>query len=175
MSTWWALCWREWLEHRGGFGWAPLAVLALMISAALLAIFLGPWNSADADAQGTSLRAMIEQAAAQPDATAVSLRSTLRVIAQPFVLLYLGVTAFVLLGALFDDRQDRTILFWKSLPVSDAQAVLSKLVTALCLAPLVTIAVIIAAQVFFLIVVSLFVSPTVSRFPQPHFGLKRTC
>ena len=158
MSTWWALCWREWLEHRGGYGWTPLAVLVLIISAALLAIFLGPWNGAEAEKQGVSLRDLIEHAAAQPEATAVSLRLALREIAQPFVLLYFGVTSFVLLGALFDDRKDRTILFWKSLPVSDVQAVLSKLVTAVWFAPLVTIAAIIAAQLFFLIVVSFFVS-----------------
>ncbi len=34
---------------------------------------------------------------------------------------------FILLASLFDERQDRSILFWKSLPVSDTKVVLSKL------------------------------------------------
>jgi ABC-2 type transport system permease protein len=38
------------------------------------------------------------------------------------------VIPFLLLGSLFDERQDRSILFWKSMPVSDRKTVLSKLV-----------------------------------------------
>ncbi len=38
------------------------------------------------------------------------------------------VIPFLLLGSLFDERQDRSILFWKSMPVSDSKTVLSKLV-----------------------------------------------
>jgi ABC-2 type transport system permease protein len=34
---------------------------------------------------------------------------------------------FILLASLFDERQDRSILFWKSLPVSDTKVVVSKL------------------------------------------------
>jgi ABC-2 type transport system permease protein len=37
------------------------------------------------------------------------------------------VIPFLLLGSLFDERQDRSILFWKSMPVSDRKTVLSKL------------------------------------------------
>jgi ABC-2 type transport system permease protein len=36
---------------------------------------------------------------------------------------------FVLAGALHDERKDRTILFWKSMPVSDLQTTSSKLVS----------------------------------------------
>jgi ABC-2 type transport system permease protein len=41
-----------------------------------------------------------------------------------------------LLDCLYAERKDRSILFWKSLPVSDAETVLSKLVLALLIAPL---------------------------------------
>src|SRR3546814_20822192 len=40
------------------------------------------------------------------------------------------VVFFYCLGALYDDRRDRSILFWKSLPVSDASTVLSKVFSA---------------------------------------------
>ena len=46
------------------------------------------------------------------------------------------VTFFYLLGALYDERKDRSVLFWKSMPVSDTQTVLSKATWALLLAPL---------------------------------------
>jgi ABC-2 type transport system permease protein len=43
---------------------------------------------------------------------------------------------FYLLDCLYAERKDRSILFWKSLPVSDAQTVLSKLIVALAIVPL---------------------------------------
>ena len=53
-------------------------------------------------------------------------------------LLVFGIVVFFyLLGSLYDDRKDRSILFWKSLPVSDTMMVVSKLLTALVVAPLI--------------------------------------
>lgn len=59
-------------------------------------------------------------------------------------LTYLGpmlgfVVFFYALGALYDDRRDRSILFWQSLPISDTETVLSKLIAGGLVAPLVTI------------------------------------
>jgi ABC-2 type transport system permease protein len=61
------------------------------------------------------------------------------------------VTAFVVavfysLEALSGERRDRSILFWKSLPVSDLATVLAKASIPLVVLPLVTFAVIVAAQ-----------------------------
>lgn len=53
--------------------------------------------------------------------------------------LYLAATVilyFYLCSSLFDERKDRSILFWKSLPVSDAATVASKLLVALVVVPL---------------------------------------
>jgi ABC-2 type transport system permease protein len=50
-----------------------------------------------------------------------------------------------LLDCLYAERKDRSILFWKSLPVSDAQTVLTKILVALVVAPL--LALLIAALV----------------------------
>jgi ABC-2 type transport system permease protein len=57
----------------------------------------------------------------------------------------LGVVAWIvslvyLLDCLFAERKDRSILFWKSLPVSDAETVLAKLGLALVVVPLLTLA-----------------------------------
>jgi ABC-2 type transport system permease protein len=43
---------------------------------------------------------------------------------------------FYLLDCLYAERKDRSILFWKSLPVTDTQAVLVKFVTGLVIVPL---------------------------------------
>ena len=48
----------------------------------------------------------------------------------PFIVLAF-VVFFYCLGALYDERKDRSVLFWKSLPVSDRETVLSKAASAL--------------------------------------------
>jgi ABC-2 type transport system permease protein len=45
--------------------------------------------------------------------------------------------SWYLLDCLHSDRKDRSILFWKSLPISDTETVLSKLLIALVIVPLV--------------------------------------
>jgi ABC-2 type transport system permease protein len=46
------------------------------------------------------------------------------------------VVFFYLIDCLYAERRDRSILFWKSLPVSDAQVVLAKIAVALVVVPL---------------------------------------
>ncbi|HUQ08952.1 MAG TPA: hypothetical protein VM146_01460, partial [Steroidobacteraceae bacterium] len=45
------------------------------------------------------------------------------------------VVFFYLIDCLFTERRDRSILFWKSMPVSDTQVVLSKFITAMLVVP----------------------------------------
>jgi ABC-2 type transport system permease protein len=62
------------------------------------------------------------------------------------------VATFYLLDCLLADRKDRSILFWKSLPVSDLKTVLSKLLTAAVLIPLVAFVVSLITHFLLLIV-----------------------
>lgn len=57
----------------------------------------------------------------------------------PFALVTFVVTAYYTLDALFADRRDRSALFWKSMPISDLETVLSKLGTAMGVIPLISI------------------------------------
>ncbi|PJC95356.1 hypothetical protein GQ37_028025 [Janthinobacterium sp. BJB1] len=59
------------------------------------------------------------------------------VTAAPLFLALGFLVFFYCLSALHDDRRDRSVLFWKSLPISDAQTVLSKVAIALLVAPLI--------------------------------------
>jgi len=54
----------------------------------------------------------------------------------PQYLVMLIVATFYLLDCLYSERKDRSILFWKSLPVSDATTVLSKFLVGLVVLPL---------------------------------------
>ena len=61
------------------------------------------------------------------------------------------VGIFYCLDALYGERRDRSILFWKSLPVSDLTTLLSKATIALAVLPLVTFAIILATQFIMLL------------------------
>jgi len=61
------------------------------------------------------------------------------------------VGVFYCLDALHGERRDRSILFWKSLPVSDLNTLLSKATIPLMVLPLVTFAIIVATQVVMLL------------------------
>jgi ABC-2 type transport system permease protein len=58
-------------------------------------------------------------------------------LALPFFVTLAFTQFFYAVDALYSDRRDRSVLFWKSLPVSDAQTVFSKVVIACVVIPLV--------------------------------------
>jgi len=65
------------------------------------------------------------------------------------------VVFFYLLDSLLGERKDRSILFWKSLPLSDTEVVSSKVATALVVAPVIVLLVSAVMQVLFTVIWSL--------------------
>ena len=77
----------------------------------------------------------------------------------------LMATAFIVgifysVDALYGERRDRSILFWKSLPVSDRTVVLSKASVPLAVLPLLTFAVTVAVQLAMLVWTTLILLPS---------------
>src|SRR5882724_13027734 len=66
-----------------------------------------------------------------------------------FIAFIVGV--FYCLDALHGERRDRSILFWKSLPVSDLTTVLSKVTIPLVVLPLIAFAIVVCVQVIMLL------------------------
>src|SRR5690606_35020051 len=62
---------------------------------------------------------------------------------------------FFLLGSLYDDRKDGSILFYKSLPISDTQTVLSKLMVATIIAPMAFTVGLMISHLFVFLILSL--------------------
>jgi len=75
-----------------------------------------------------------------------------------FIVAVAILTVFYCLDSLYAERKDKSILFWRSLPVTDAETVVSKLLTALVVIPAVTVLGIIVTHLINLIVVSIWVS-----------------
>jgi ABC-2 type transport system permease protein len=112
---------REFWEHRA-LWLAPLVVTALLaLCAAIGRIHL------DVD-DATRL---------QGEAQRVAVFTIIQwVLAIPLYVVALFIVSFYLLDCLYAERKDRSILFWKSLPVSDGLTVCSKMLVALVVVPL---------------------------------------
>jgi len=80
------------------------------------------------------------------------LGATLASVATFCMLVFLLVQPSYLLATLYSDRRDRSILFWKSLPVTETQNVLTKLATAVVVAPIGYMLAALAAGLVYLLV-----------------------
>ena len=131
---------RELWEHKGAFFWAPL-VVAVTLTLLLGGGFLyGIMHAGSFELQfGEHQVAVNGVPHALRAQLASSVASSYLVVAAPLFLVLPVVVFFYCLAALYDDRRDRSILFWKSLPLSDRDTVLSKVIVALLVAPLVVI------------------------------------
>lgn len=75
-----------------------------------------------------------------------------------FLLALAVLTVFYTLDSLYAERKDKSILFWRSLPVTDAETVVSKLITAVVVIPVVAVIAIIATHLVNLVVTSVWVT-----------------
>jgi ABC-2 type transport system permease protein len=161
VKAWLALVRREWWEHRAAFGWTPIAIGALIVLFAFWVIGVGDAGSIDIEYRGNgieSLAGLLDFSTWPPELIATRLDVLLHLISRPFVYAHLLIAAMVLAGALNDDRRDRSVLFWQSLPVSDLATVTSKLALVIWVTPLVTVAALVATWCVVLLLLGTFAS-----------------
>ena len=65
---------------------------------------------------------------------------------------------FYCLDSLYAERKDKSILFWRSLPITDAETVVSKFLTAILAIPLATMAAVIISHLLNLVTMSVWLS-----------------
>ena len=136
---------REFWEYRG-LWLGPLCMAALVALAALV----GHVNFDITHAHDDKLRLLLTPQGRAGITTVVQW-----VVTAPLFVMTLFVLSYYLLDTLYAERQDRSILFWKSLPVSDGLTVASKLVTALLVVPLGVFVLAIATQLVFSLIIAL--------------------
>ena len=141
MNTFGWLVRREYWEHRGGFVLAPAVAGVVFLVLCLVALITGHQMAmSDGHVQLNGLEMSTLAAGMAPEnveqvGAALDLAMLLAA-GWPFIVLAF-VVFFYALGALYDDRADKSILFWASLPIGHGATVASKAVAALVLAPLV--------------------------------------
>ncbi len=95
-------------------------------------------------------RHRLEALALEPARQAVAIALPYDFAAMAIILTGVIVGAFYCLGALHNERRDRSILFWKSLPVSDLTAVLAKAAIPLAVLPAIVFVVTVVTQLIML-------------------------
>ncbi len=113
---------------------------------------------ADATAQADPAEASKEPVAkvAKPTVMTPAQRLQIAVLPYDFLAVAMLVTMFLVavfycLGAMHNERRDRSILFWKSLPVPDLTTVLAKATIPMAVLPLVTVVLTLATQLVMLL------------------------
>lgn len=103
---------REYWEHRGRLLWTPVVIFGLwMLASLVLGIMVGG-----------GFTALHPSGTADPDGVA----ELGFLIGFVFYIIYSLASIGYLLRCLSEDRVDKSVLFWRSLPVSDHATVLSK-------------------------------------------------
>ncbi len=151
-NTYKALIKREFWEHRGAFIKAPIIMgivfIVISIGAYITAIVLAN-KSGSIDFASQLIK---ESANLTPEDLSMLWDGQMMGMSSIFLMVLYFVLFFFLLGSLFDDRKDQSILFWKSLPISDATTVFSKLITAMFFVPMVFVAVYLAVTLVLMLI-----------------------
>jgi ABC-2 type transport system permease protein len=151
---------REYWEERRGFLWAQAVAVIVILAITILGIIAGEvfrarLGGSENINMGMNLNEILRNGMSHNMIDVVkSLDMTMLLFGVVSAIVLFFVVFFYLLGALYDDRRDRSILFWKSLPLSDTSTVLSKVVAAIIIAPLIAVVVALAGYIAMQIVVS---------------------
>lgn len=145
MSTMISLLKREHWEHQVAFRYLPMVLAGLMLLVMLLASIsaiqvTAQWEQGSgATIESASFSDMLRgiEASVPADTRNAGVRSGLLSLAVPFGIVMGLVSIFYFISCLYDERKDRSILFWKSMPVSDMSVVGAKILTGFVMLPLV--------------------------------------
>ena len=141
---------REYWEHKGGFFWAPIWIAAIMTFFITATMFTAVAMGTKHGFQRTMVNGMTVSTVTnlssvmtpeQQSEAATAAATGYMGMSAPLFMVLGFVVFFFSLSALFDERRDRSVFFWKSLPISDGATVLSKVAIALIVAPLITLAI----------------------------------
>jgi ABC-2 type transport system permease protein len=150
---------RELWEHKGSMIYTPLGIAAVVfvvaIGAATAAYF--KIDHSRFPKAREQLNAMIASGESRQMADGL-----IYSISTPLLAIGFLIVTFYLLGSLFEDRKDKSIFFWKSLPISDQETVLSKAVVALIISP--TIILLTATVLYFLFAIIICIAGSLVGF-----------
>ncbi len=145
---------REYWENKGAFRTTPIVIGGLYVVFLLMSIF----TTARIDSELYTLREAVRMLSDQTPEFRNTLIYQGMLGSSVFFTVVMGfVVFFYLLGSLYDDRKDRSILFWKSLPASDTLTLASKLLAAMVVIPTFFLLTLIATHIIMAIIGTLMI------------------
>lgn len=133
---------RELWQHARGLLWSPaivgLSIAILTLMGSISTVIWGGSGKINGIDISADIDAMAKHAGKQEEvisAMGMVFDSSMYAVAAICCVTAGFVIIFYCLGALYEERKDRSVLLWKSLPVSDSLTVLSKVITACIIAP----------------------------------------
>lgn len=150
-----ALVRREFWENKGALRTTPVVIGGIYVVLMLMSIFTTAHFDEDLYTTSDLVRMAIGNST--PEMRGEIMYQSMLGSSVLFTVVMSFVVFFYLLGALYDDRKDRSILFWKSLPASDLLTIASKLVTAMLLAPLAFFIVLVVTHIIMAVIGSIMV------------------
>ncbi len=149
-----ALLRREFWENKGAFRTTPIVIGGLYIVFLLMSIF----TTAHFDSELYTFREAVHLMAEQsPELRGMVMYQGMLGSSVFFTVVMGFVIFFYLLGSLYDDRKDRSILFWKSLPASDTLTLASKLIAAMVVIPTFFLLIMVITHIIMAIIGSLMI------------------
>ncbi len=170
---------REFWECRSSFIKTPLVTTGILV--VLLVLGVAPWHykiagfishhSADYTGNSTLGFDVLEEVAGQQSVTAdpAYLVHGLTAVFSVFTVILLLVLLFYFTDTLYSDRRDQSVLFWKSMPVSERETVLSKLAAGVIGAPAVYVGAALLTGALFLLSFLVYAG-SVWKIPVPEMG-----
>ena len=151
---------RELQEYKVGLIYAPF-IVAFILSLVIVLVYFGVTDIKTNEFNfSTSLyengEAVEWMRAATVDQKVAVIRSGLVVLGFPIAFVMIFAVLSYSLGTFFEERKDKSIIFWRSLPISDLKTVLSKVFIVVFVAPLIILPALIFLHVAALLTASIY-------------------
>ena len=134
---------REFYEHRTAFLTVPLVIAGLFLLFAIGGLVTGQGEVMSVNGSHMTAAELLSMHANDTDMETVqrALSAAMMGVGGSVIFVLPFVILFPLLNSLYEERIERSYLFWKSMPVSDLQEVLSKLIFIVFAGPMILFAI----------------------------------
>ncbi len=130
---------KELWEFNGMLKWVPIALASVFIFIPLLVFLL---NDINVDVFINEMKLISQELGNLTESqqreriSGIFFASTIALFS-PFIAIGFIVQVYYFVNCLFDEKRDQSIMFWRSLPVSDGLTIMSKLLTGACVIPVI--------------------------------------
>ena len=146
---------KELWEFSGMLKWIPITLAGVFIFIPMLAVLLNGINMQHVLHELSQIAQELERLTQMQQTERLGEIFFVSAIAlfSPFIAIGFIVQVYYFVTCLFDERRDQSVMFWRSLPVSDGMTIASKLLTGAIVIPVIFFAAATLLMLFILVLV----------------------